>query len=110
MVDEFRRDNGATRFVPGSHKWSQIPNELTNERLADYENQARTACAQAGSLIIFNGSVWHGYSANKTDMPRRSLQGAFIPRDEQSGTDFRSRMRVETLARISPLAKYLLDI
>ena len=25
MVDEFRSDNGATRFVPGSHKWPTIP-------------------------------------------------------------------------------------
>jgi len=27
MVDEFRDDNGATRFVPGSHLWSAVPPE-----------------------------------------------------------------------------------
>ena len=27
MVDEFRRDNGATRFIPGSHNWSTVPDE-----------------------------------------------------------------------------------
>lgn len=110
MVDEFRDDNGATGFVPGSHKWSVTPNEITNENLADYENQIQTACGQAGSLIVFNGSVWHGHMANLTDAPRRSIQGAFIPRDAQSAIDFKSRMRSETLARISPFAKYLLAI
>src|SRR5215207_5584896 len=25
MVDDFRRDNGATRFVPGSHEWPTTP-------------------------------------------------------------------------------------
>ena len=110
MVDEFCSDNGATRFVPGSHKWSAVPNELSNDGLAEYENQTQTACGPAGSMIIFNGSVWHGYSANTTNMPRRSIQGAFIPRDEQAATDFSSRMRPETLSRISPLAKHLLAI
>ena len=110
MVDEFRNDNGATRFVPGSHKWSAIPNELTNDALADFENQTQTACGQAGSIIIFNGSVWHGHSANITSTPRRSIQGAFIPRNAQSATDFSTHMRPETLIRISELAKYLLAI
>ncbi len=27
MVDEFRPDNGATRFVPGSHRWSNTPGD-----------------------------------------------------------------------------------
>jgi ectoine hydroxylase-related dioxygenase (phytanoyl-CoA dioxygenase family) len=110
MVDEFCDDNGATRFVPGSHKWSAISDKLTADALADYENQTVRACGQAGSMIIFSGSVWHGFSANTTPSPRRSIQGAFIPRNAQAATDFSFRMTSETLARISPLAKYLLAI
>ncbi len=110
MVDEFRSDNGATQFVPGSHNWSAVPHELTNDHLVEYENQTVTACGQAGSLIIFNGSVLHGHSANTTDAPRRSIQGAFIPRDAQAGTDFSIRMRPETLARIGSLARYVLAV
>lgn len=110
MVDDFRNENGATRFLPGSHKWLENPNKLTNDLLAQYENQTVLACGSAGSLIIFNGSVWHGYSANTTEKPRRSIQGAFIPRNEKSGTEFSSRMSFETLDRISLLAKYLLAI
>lgn len=110
MVDDFCNDNGATRFVPGSHKWTAVPNELSTECLLDYENQTVLACGQAGSMIVFNGSIWHGHSANRTVMPRRSLQGAYIPRDEQAGTDFQATMPAEVITRLSPLAKYLLVV
>lgn len=28
MIDEFRADNGATRFVPGSHFWPRTPADV----------------------------------------------------------------------------------
>ena len=100
MVDEFRSDNGATRFVPGSHL-----KDATDE----YDSEVM-ACGPAGSIIIYNGSVWHGWTANRSAQPRRSIQGAFIRRDCQSGVDLSARMRPETLGRIGGLAKYLLDV
>ena len=100
MIDAFRRDNGATRFVPGSHRSSTPPADVRHV----------LACGPAGSIIVFNGSVWHGHSANESDTPRRSIQGAFIRRDAASMFDLPARMRAVTLARISPLAKYLLAV
>jgi ectoine hydroxylase-related dioxygenase (phytanoyl-CoA dioxygenase family) len=38
------------------------------------------ACGAAGSLIVFDGSTWHGHGANATAGWRHSVQGAFIPR------------------------------
>lgn len=105
MVDEFRSDNGATRFVPGSHKGSTVPNDLMSDPVADYQGQVQ-ACGPAGSIIVYNGSVWHGHTANTTDKPRRSIQGAYIRREAQSGVNLPARMRSDTLARISPVAKY----
>ncbi len=107
MVDEFRSDNGATRFVPGSHKWETTPDEFMNAPSADYEGQV-LACGPAGSVIVYNGSVLHGHAANSSGEPRRSIQGAYIRREARSGFDLPARMRPETLARIGPLAKYLL--
>ena len=109
MVDEFRSDNGATRFVPGSHRWATIPSDIMNDRVADYEGQV-VACGPAGSIIVYNGSVWHGHTANSSAEPRRSIQGAYIRRAAQSGVNLPARMRPETLARINPLARYLLAV
>jgi ectoine hydroxylase-related dioxygenase (phytanoyl-CoA dioxygenase family) len=111
MIDEFRRDNGATRFVPGSHLWSDVPQILLGDRdrKADYPGQI-LACGPAGSMILFNGSVWHGHTVNHSDEPRRSIQGAYIRRDAESGENLLARMQPETLSRISPLAKYVLAV
>jgi len=109
MVDEFRCDNGATRFVPGSHKCSTVPGDLMSDPTADYAGQVQ-ACGPAGSVVVYNGSAWHGHAANSTDIPRRSIQGAYIRREAQSGINLPARMRSETLARISPLAKYVLAV
>jgi hypothetical protein len=97
MVDEFRDDNGATRFVPGSH------------RRISTDEQA-PACGPAGSIIIYNGSILHGHGANLSGEPRRSIQGAFIRREAQSGIDLPARMLPDTLARIGPVAKYVLAV
>lgn len=109
MIDEFRPDNGATRFVPGSHRWPRAPEDVMPDCRARHEGQ-RLARGPAGSLLVFNGSAWHGHTANVSDRPRRSLQGAFIPRDGRAGTDFSARMRPETFARLAPLSKYLLAV
>src|ERR1041385_928558 len=95
MVDEFRPDNGATRFVPGSHRWPSTPEETLSDPRAEHGGQG-LACGRAGSLLIFNGSAWHGHTANISSGPRRSLQGAFIPREGCAGTDFDARMQPET--------------
>ena len=109
MVDKFRPDNGATRFVPGSHRWPGNPEEAMADRRADHDGQT-LACGPAGSLLIFNGSTWHGHTANTSAGPRRSLQGTFIPREGRAGTDFPARMRPETRARLGPLARQVLAL
>jgi ectoine hydroxylase-related dioxygenase (phytanoyl-CoA dioxygenase family) len=109
MVDEFRTDNAATRFVPGSHNWLTIPSDVTKDPAADDERQV-LACGSPGSVIVYNGAVLHGHTANRAAEPRRSIQGAYIRRDAESGVNQAERIRPETLGRIGPLAKYLLAV
>lgn len=106
MVDAFDTSNGATRFVPGSHLRADEP----GERQATPTAEEILACGAPGSMIIFNASVWHGHTANRSAGRRRSIQGHFVPRDAQAATDHAARMRPTTLQRIGGLAKYLLDL
>jgi ectoine hydroxylase-related dioxygenase (phytanoyl-CoA dioxygenase family) len=99
MIDDFRLDNGATRFVTGSHLRGHAPAGAPTV----------AACGPAGSVIVYNGAVWHGYGANATGQPRRSIQGAYIRRDAQ-GFPLAERMLPETLGRMPPLARYLLAV
>jgi Phytanoyl-CoA dioxygenase (PhyH) len=109
MVDAFDAENGATRFVPGSHLKLHDPSEFMSNRSNAHEDEV-LACGPAGSVIIFNGSVWHSHTANRSGRRRRSLQGHFIPRDAQASVDHAARIRPEVLGRIGNLAKYVLAV
>jgi hypothetical protein len=100
MIDDFAPENGATCFLPGSQDMEAPP----------VSSSLTPACGPAGSVIVFNGSVWHGHGPNQTDTPRRSIQGAYIRRTETSGEILPARMQPETLHRIGALAKYLLAV
>jgi hypothetical protein len=100
MVDAFDAENGATRFVAGSHLQHLEP---SHERHV-------LACGPAGSMIVFNGSTWHGHTANRSPRRRRSLQGHFIPRAAQASVDHSARMSKEVLARIGDVARYVLAV
>jgi ectoine hydroxylase-related dioxygenase (phytanoyl-CoA dioxygenase family) len=109
MIDDFRPENGATRFVPGSHRRLETPEHTMADVHADHPEQT-LGCGVAGSLLVFNGSVWHGHTANTSTGPRRSLQGAFIPREGQAATDFAARVPPEMRSRLDPLARYVLAL
>ena len=78
MVDPFREENGATRFVPHSHNWPDLPSHLPPEVKRSFPGEV-PALGEAGSLIVLNGAIWHSHTANTTPNPRRSNQG-YLPR------------------------------
>jgi ectoine hydroxylase-related dioxygenase (phytanoyl-CoA dioxygenase family) len=61
--DDFTIDNGATRFVAGSHAWE--PGRVPGD-----DDAVVTAEMPAGSVAFYTGSVWHGGGANHTGVPR----------------------------------------
>jgi ectoine hydroxylase-related dioxygenase (phytanoyl-CoA dioxygenase family) len=107
MIDAFGPDNGATRFLPGSHQWTSSPR---GARLQDHAARLVPACGPAGSLLLFNGATWHGQGINNSGRPRRSLQGAFIPRDGRAATDFSHRMSTATRERLGAVAQHVLAL
>jgi len=61
-LDDFVEANGATRIVPGSHRWfDERPTPTTATIPAEMA---------AGSVLFYIGSLWHGGGANHTDRPR----------------------------------------
>lgn len=57
-ITDFTADNGATRVIPGSHKWD-------DERMPTLEETIQ-AEMKAGSALLFIGSTYHGGGANRT--------------------------------------------
>jgi hypothetical protein len=109
MIDSFREDNGATRFVPTSHNWSDLPCDRLADARAKYSGEV-VGCGEHGTMIIFNGAIWHGHTANVTSGLRRSIQGYFVRRNARAGFDFRKRLLPAARTRMNPLALYLLAL
>jgi ectoine hydroxylase-related dioxygenase (phytanoyl-CoA dioxygenase family) len=70
---DFTRENGATRVVPGSHRWADrwlTPREQLG-RPRPEPDQLAYAEMHAGSAVIYSGGTIHGGGANSTDVQRR---------------------------------------
>jgi hypothetical protein len=67
-LDDFTSNNGATAFVPGSHKFLRRP----SPKDAALFKPEIVEC-KAGSLIIFDGAIWHHASANTSNKSRMGL-------------------------------------
>ena len=62
-LDEFTAENGATRFIPGSHQWEP-------GRQPSLGDPMEIAVVSPGSALFYLGSLWHGGGANQTLRPR----------------------------------------
>lgn len=109
MVDAFDPQNGATRFIPRSHLRAHGPDHPDAEDHFDQDSEV-LACGPAGSLIIFNGSIWHGHASNRSERRRRSIQGHFIPRHAKAALDYESRLGIDALTRITSVGRYVLGL
>lgn len=67
FLDDVTAANGGTRILPGSHLWDGEP--------ADPTDISDTIAAEgpAGTMLIFDGRLWHGGGANISDGRRHIL-------------------------------------
>jgi ectoine hydroxylase-related dioxygenase (phytanoyl-CoA dioxygenase family) len=72
MVSDFTVDNGGTRLAPGSHLSGVTPDGSVPHKVATIAAEGK-----AGSLLAFDGRVWHGTGRNVTEAPRIGLLMTF---------------------------------
>ena len=109
LLDDFQVDNGSTRVVPGSHLWYKRPSEVMENPADDYPGQ-ELVIAPAGSVIVINAHIWHGGTLNRTNSTRRVLHGYFTAREHLQQMNQQEHLRKTTYDRISPAARYILDV
>jgi ectoine hydroxylase-related dioxygenase (phytanoyl-CoA dioxygenase family) len=77
LLDEFTLENGATRLVPGSHRFRRPPPKSFSGPASRHPDQV-ILVASAGSVLVFNGHLWHSGTWNRTRSHRRVLQCGFL--------------------------------
>src|SRR5690606_35951827 len=65
VIDDFTKENGATTFVAGSHLLGRNPRP-------DEQDLGEPLIAKAGTLIAFEGRLWHKTGINSTRAERRA--------------------------------------
>ena len=101
-LDDFTRENGATRIVPASHLRSG-----RNRDFAGEEGHTIQIEAPAGSLIAFNGGAILAGSANRTDKLRRCLHAYYTRAWAKPQWDFKRSLPSEIVAQMNDDEKRL---
>lgn len=68
-LSEFTADNGATRIVPSSHAWDDVQRPS--------EEQAISVTMPPGSVLLWDGGLYHGGGGNRSDAARTSVLLAY---------------------------------
>ena len=106
LLDDFTPENGATRMVPGSHRWKRLPEP---EFYAPHPDQ-QLVLGKAGDVVVMNAHMWHGGTANRTAAPRRAMH-VYYTRWDQPQQQYQKRMlSAEVQARLSPEARRILAL
>ena len=109
LLDDFSKENGATRIVPGTHHSGVLPQDVLQDPEATHPDEVIVE-APAGSVFIFNSHAWHGGTTNGTNRSRRSIHSYFCRSDQPQQVDQSRYIQMETLSRLSPAAVRILGL
>ena len=101
MLDDFTRDNGATRLVPGSHTWGTRPQDVLADPMAPHPHEVLLT-GRAGSVAVMNAHLWHGGTANRTAAPRLAMHAFYCRRDKPQQQHQKQLLRAEVQAALGP--------
>lgn len=108
LLDDFLPDNGATRIVPGTHRLG-VPEKNLADVLAPHADEV-VLTAPAGTVVVINSHLWHGGTKNTSGQPRRVCHSYYTAREHPQQLDQAAMIRKRVYDRLSPAARWLLDV
>jgi len=109
MLDDFTPENGATRMVPGSHKWGTRPQDVLEDPLAPHPQEVLLT-GKAGTIAVMNAHMWHGGTANRSPAPRLAMHAFYCRRDKPQQQYQKRLLRPEVQASLTADLRELLAL
>ena len=109
MLDDFTPDNGATRMIPGSHKWGTRPQDVLDDPMATHPHEVLLT-GKAGGIAVMNAHMWHGGTANRTAAPRLAMHAFYCRRDKPQQQYQKQLLRPEVQAGLSAELREILAL
>jgi ectoine hydroxylase-related dioxygenase (phytanoyl-CoA dioxygenase family) len=109
MLDEFTVANGATAFVPGSHRLGKSPKQVLADLNASHPEEIVIE-GQPGDVLVFNGHCWHAGRPNETDGHRRAVLVHYLRADVPRPENRRQHLDPDQTAALSPRERELLGL
>ena len=110
MLDDFTRANGATRCVPVQPPQTRQDGRPRIRFHVGSPGSGTTDWTRRFGRRIQRQPLARLISKSSRMSPRRTLHCAFIAREHPQQTNQRQYLRPETAQRLSPLARYILDV
>ncbi len=70
VLDPMDARNGATRIVPGSHRWGRVPRGTLAQPHGRHPDE-RPVEASPGDVLVFSAHLWHAGARNHSGHRRR---------------------------------------
>ncbi len=101
-IDDFTRENGATWVVPGTHQTAAVPTaEVTAASAFPVE------CA-AGSMIVFDSTLWHAAGPNTSGADRLAINHQFTRSWIKQQIDYVRALGADLVERLPERTQQLL--
>jgi ectoine hydroxylase-related dioxygenase (phytanoyl-CoA dioxygenase family) len=98
-LDDFTDDNGATRFLAGSHLSLDIPDE------GDFMRRAVRTYPKAGEAVIFNARTYHYGGENRTSRARHAITLNVCRPWMKQRFDYPRMLNAEQLKALGPIGR-----
>lgn len=102
MVDEFTSENGGTLVVPRSHQMTERPDPET------LKQNAIAAEGPAGSMIVFDSTLWHAAGPNCSKQDRHAINHQFTRSYFKQQMDYVRALNNEAILAQQPRTQQLL--
>ena len=103
-LNDFTSDNGATYYLPGSHKLEKLPSD------ENFYANAKRACCDAGDMIVLSARLMHAAGINITDKTRHALTLNFCRSYMRQRFDLPRLLSRETIGRLGEHGRRLIGM